>query len=994
MPTTRSSVAAQLNGGGLTAPLSRSSAKTNNKAKNKDATSTATLTSPLDDELAAISAPLSWGDAPVAQPPAPAGVPRLALPQTTQPALSHPRVSYGGESHATTTTGDGLSSDDDEIIPTRPPSSPLGALPALATLPPRTAPARPPPSPSRRPPTSRLNTPSGRALQEQAPPLRPEQLFGPTGSSDAAERMVLDTNNRATFHGVANQRTATAGMASTSQRPSTFGFLHSARPPPATARVPTTEENAVFAAQWLRVRERIGNASSLLNGVEGVVTELEAVAKDRVRSLADERAALRSATEAARSTGYIPPELHGVSFLEARLAETRDEVATLRQTVMTLEAEKVRLEARLAELEQHTAGPSAEAYLALTSRVERDVGYLTEELSHLKDVHADTVRKLEEEARKRVEAESKLIQLDESGELLTASRKREAEMEKECEDMEAELAEVTEKLQTASVASAEAERKILKLHEELDQARQSATDDVAAAAASARAEGVEAMDTKAQAALTAAIEKERATARERENELSAAAAEADARTDEVRTQYEAKFEKFEQDMERVAAVNARNVELEKQLAAAIAQYDVELYRRKALHDELVNIKGSIRVFCRMRPLLAFERQRLESSAASGDVSEVVLNLKDDTIGTLDAGRNTNPERTFELDKVFGPAATQSDVFDEVEPLVTSVLDGYNVCIFAYGQTGSGKTFTMDGTKKAPGVNLNSIERLFEIVSQRSLGGAFDVTVTFSAIEVYNEGIYDLLSARAGNRSALGSRASTPAPFGEGAEESTNKVDVRLTRDGGVYLPGLTETLVSDSNVARNLIEHAKSNRATAGTSMNEHSSRSHLVLTFTVTVTSSTSPALAEEPSFSRSPSPAPWASGSKKKKEKKEEPSPSSTQTTVAKLNLIDLAGSERVSKSEAQGERLKEATHINKSLSALGDVINALGEKAPHVPFRNSRLTHLLADSLSGNSKLAMFVNISPASDCIRETNSSLEFGKRARSVHLGPASKNMQG
>ena len=118
-----------------------------------------------------------------------------------------------------------------------------------------------------------------------------------------------------------------------------------------------------------------------------------------------------------------------------------------------------------------------------------------------------------------------------------------------------------------------------------------------------------------------------------------------------------------------------------------------------------------------------------------------------------------------------------------------------------------------------------------------------------------------------------------------------------------------------------------------------------------------------------------------------------SSTQTTVAKLNLIDLAGSERVSKSEAQGERLKEATHINKSLSALGDVINALGEKAPHVPFRNSRLTHLLADSLSGNSKLAMFVNISPASDCIRETNSSLEFGKRARSVHLGPASKNMQ-
>ena len=208
---------------------------------------------------------------------------------------------------------------------------------------------------------------------------------------------------------------------------------------------------------------------------------------------------------------------------------------------------------------------------------------------------------------------------------------------------------------------------------------------------------------------------------------------------------------------------------------------------------------------------------------------------------------------------------------------------------------------------------------------------------FSMLEIYNETIRDLLVT-----------PDKDKKFSE--KEETNKLDIRQTPEGNV-VPGLTEVQVTDPIAVVELMQRGNANRAVGSHDMNEHSSRSHSILTLIC------------------------------RGKSKRD------GATTFGKLNLIDLAGSERVSKTDATGERLKEAQNINRSLSALGDVINALGnKKSTHVPYRNSKLTFLLQDSLGGNSKCLMFVNISPAVYNLGETVCSLNFASRCRNVELG--------
>ncbi|XP_028299026.1 kinesin-like protein KIFC3 isoform X3 [Gouania willdenowi] len=353
----------------------------------------------------------------------------------------------------------------------------------------------------------------------------------------------------------------------------------------------------------------------------------------------------------------------------------------------------------------------------------------------------------------------------------------------------------------------------------------------------------------------------------------------------------------------------------------LRKYKREMNLRKKCHNELVRLKGNIRVFCRVRPVSQEEQDSTDGKTMLSFDSD------DDAVLYL---TNKGKVMTFELDKVFHPQATQEEVFQEVQSLVTSCIDGFNVCIFAYGQTGSGKSYTMEGVADDPGINQRALRLLFSEVMENA--SDWDYTITVSMVEIYNETLRNLLG---GN--------------------PTDKLDIKLNPDGSgsLYVPGLTEITVQSPDDIKKVFELGHMNRATACTNLNEHSSRSHALLIITVSGLNITT------------------------------------GNRTQGKLNLVDLAGSERISKSGAEGSRLREAQCINKSLSALGDVINALRCKHSHVPFRNSRLTYLLQDSLCGDSKTLMMVQVSPLPSNMSETVCSLKFAQRVRSVELSYSS-----
>ncbi|KAG7333048.1 hypothetical protein KOW79_003183 [Hemibagrus wyckioides] len=363
----------------------------------------------------------------------------------------------------------------------------------------------------------------------------------------------------------------------------------------------------------------------------------------------------------------------------------------------------------------------------------------------------------------------------------------------------------------------------------------------------------------------------------------------------------------------IAEVSNTNQEL-------LRKYKREMNLRKKCHNELVRLKGNIRVFCRVRPIC-------QEEADADSKSVVTFDSDDDAVLYLS---NKGKIMTFDMDKVFPPLATQAEVFQEVQSLVTSCIDGYNVCIFAYGQTGSGKTYTMEGIPEDPGINQRALRLLFSEVSEKMPDWHY--TITVSMVEIYNETLRNLLG-----------------------DNPNEKLDIKMCPDGSgqLYVPGLTEFTVKSVEDINKVFELGHMNRATACTNLNEHSSRSHALLIINVA-------------GFN-----------------------PSTGHRTSGKLNLVDLAGSERISKSGAEGSRLREAQCINKSLSALGDVINALRSRHSHVPFRNSRLTYLLQDSLSGDSKTLMLVQVSPLESNMIESVCSLKFAQRVRTVELGPAS-----
>ncbi|XP_061427903.1 kinesin-like protein KIFC3 isoform X2 [Lethenteron reissneri] len=355
------------------------------------------------------------------------------------------------------------------------------------------------------------------------------------------------------------------------------------------------------------------------------------------------------------------------------------------------------------------------------------------------------------------------------------------------------------------------------------------------------------------------------------------------------------------------------------------RYQREMALRKKYHNQLVELRGNIRVLCRVRPAIE------EDGEGTPAHSVVQVDPEDDgAVHVVQRGR----QHSFQLDRVFPPHASQEEVFREVQDLVMSCVDGYNICIFAYGQTGSGKTYTMEGTAKAPGINQRALQHLFQEMEERQ--DEWRYTLSLSMLEIYNETLRDLLGS-----------------------EGHGRLDIRLCPDGSgeLCVPGLRQEPVSSLGDVHRLVSLGHSNRATHCTNMNEHSSRSHALILVTVSATNSIT------------------------------------GTSTRGRLNLVDLAGSERLAKSRAEGDRLREAQNINRSLAALGDVIQALRAKQAHVPFRNSKLTYLLQDSLARESKTLMVIQVAPAARHAAETICSLHFAQRARAVELGPAARRVE-
>uniref|UniRef100_A0A8C4RBQ3 Kinesin-like protein n=1 Tax=Eptatretus burgeri TaxID=7764 RepID=A0A8C4RBQ3_EPTBU len=332
---------------------------------------------------------------------------------------------------------------------------------------------------------------------------------------------------------------------------------------------------------------------------------------------------------------------------------------------------------------------------------------------------------------------------------------------------------------------------------------------------------------------------------------------------------------------------------------------------------------NVKVVVRCRPMNERERTMGHKQAVHVDEmrGQIVVRKPD----FLD-----EPCKSFTFDTVFGPDSKQVDVYNlTARPIVDSVLEGYNGTIFAYGQTGTGKTFTMEGVRAIPelrGIIPNSFAHIFGHIAKAEGDTRFLVRVSY--LEIYNEEVRDLLG-----------------------KDQSQRLEVKERPDVGVYVKDLSAFVVNNADDMDRIMSLGHKNRSVGATNMNEHSSRSHAIFTITI---------------------------------ECSEKGTDGDTHVRVGKLHLVDLAGSERQTKTGATGQRLKEATKINLSLSTLGNVISALVDgKSTHVPYRNSKLTRLLQDSLGGNSKTMMCANIGPADYNYDETISTLRYANRAKNI-----------
>ncbi|OAF67122.1 hypothetical protein A3Q56_05148 [Intoshia linei] len=339
----------------------------------------------------------------------------------------------------------------------------------------------------------------------------------------------------------------------------------------------------------------------------------------------------------------------------------------------------------------------------------------------------------------------------------------------------------------------------------------------------------------------------------------------------------------------------------------------------------------IKVVMRCRPLNKSEKDANYKNIVRVDkkLSQISIadngDFKDESEGNV---------KKFTFDSVHGEESTQKGIYKEsFTNIVKSVLSGFNGTVFAYGQTGTGKTYTMQGKQNDPdlmGIIPHSFYQIFEHI-QKSENQQYLIRASY--LEIYLEEIRDLLS-----------------------KDQSSRLILKEKPDTGVYVKNLSSFVTKSVKEIDHVMKVGDKNRSFGATNMNEHSSRSHAIFIITIECSEMN--------------------------------PDDGEAHIRVGRLNLVDLAGSERQGKTHSEGDRLKEATKINLSLSALGNVISALvSQSTTHIPYRDSKLTRLLQDSLGGNSKTVMIANIGPASWNVEETLTTLRYANRAKNIKNKP-------
>lgn len=397
--------------------------------------------------------------------------------------------------------------------------------------------------------------------------------------------------------------------------------------------------------------------------------------------------------------------------------------------------------------------------------------------------------------------------------------------------------------------------------------------------------------------------------------------------------------------ERVAQLERQLAQ--KELALATLEQEKRSLRSevRSLQNQVQELRGSIRVFCRIRP----PRPGAEGASTANGFGVKAEGSRSVCLKKPPGDRRHD----FNFDRVFNQQAGQRDLFEEVGPLLPGILEGIHVCIFAYGQTGAGKTYTLAGQRssKQPGIQDLAIGDLLRLAKE-----SFEVRLT--ALEIYNESIQDLLSSCEGasGPSRAPSERLEVRQSREGLTSDAETDEASPSPFGSMRVPGLKSWTVQDSADVEEALERVRTKRHVASTALNERSSRSHTVISLSVLRRSAGVESLG----------------------------------VPVGVLHIVDLAGSERTKVSQAEGLQMKEANCINRSLSALADVLFALGDSSSsaHVPYRNSKLTYLLQDALGGpGCKTFLFAQVSPDAQDAHESYSTLTFAARvATSVQKG--------